>query len=360
MRIIAIANQKGGCGKTTTAINLSACLAIKSRRVLLIDLDPQCHATVGVGLAVEEIDKSIYDVLMGSRSLDNVVLRTESGFDVAPSSIVLSVFEQKMAGQRDREKKLSTAVGPISDSYDYVVIDCPPSIGLLTFNALVAAKEVIIPIESSFFSLWGIGRLLDMIDVVRDEMGKELRLKVVCTMFDGRSRFSQEVVDDVRRHFKDSTYSTIIHMNVKLREAASFGKAISQYDRKSRGYKEYLELAREVLAEEDEVSVAEAVKGAIADSSRDGGPIPVAGGILFRISAPYATKVQLAGDFNSWQHPIELNDDDGDGIWITIARLDPGTYQYKFIVDGEWKPDPTNRLTVDDAHGGLNSIVIVK
>ncbi len=360
MRIIAIANQKGGCGKTTTAINLSACLATKSRKVLLIDLDPQCHATVGVGLAVEEIDATIYDVLMGSRSLESVILKTEAGFEVAPSSIVLSVFEQKMAGQHDRERKLASALNTISDSYDYVIIDCPPSVGLLTFNALVAAKEVIIPIESSFFSLWGIGRLLDMIELVRDEMGKELRLKVVCTMFDGRSRFSQEVVDDVRRHFKGSTYSTIIHMNVKLREAASFGKAITQYDRKSRGYKEYLELAREVIAEEDEILVTEAVKKAIADPSHDGGPVKVAGGILFKISAPHATKVELAGDFNSWSKPIELNDDDGDGIWITIAKLDPGTYQYKFIVDGQWKPDPTNPMIVDDAHGGFNSVVVVK
>ena len=361
MRTIAIANQKGGCGKTTTAINLSACLALRSRRVLLIDLDPQGHATAGVGIDVDRIEHSIYDVLLEGYPLAEIRQRVEPGFDIAPSTILLSAFEQKLAGQYGRENRLKEALHKLGGDYDYVLVDCPPSIGLLTFNALRACNEVIIPIESGFFSLWGVGRLLDMIELLRDELGHDVRLKVLCTMFDGRSRFSSEIVDDVRRHFRHSTFSTIIHMNVKLREASSYGLPITEYDRRSRGYREYLELAREVIAEEDEVKIEEAVQTSLSDPVKeDYGPIRVPGGVLFKIKAPGASKVELVGDFNSWQDPIELNDDDEDGIWITIAKLDPGTYQYKFIVDGEWKPDPSNPMDADDAHGGRNSVVIVE
>ncbi len=361
MRTIAIANQKGGCGKTTTAINLSACLAVKSRKVLLIDLDPQSHATTGVGIDVNAIQLSMYDVLLQGRSIEEIKHKVEPGFDVAPATILLSAFEQKLAGQYGREDRLKDALHGLEGAYDYVIVDCPPSIGLLTFNALRACNEVIVPIESGFFSLWGVGRLLDMIELLHDELGHDVRLKVLCTMFDGRSRFSSEVVDDVRRHFRHRTFSTIIHMNVRLREASSYGLPISEYDRRSRGYREYLDLAREVIGDEDEVKIEEAVQISLADPGKeDYGPIKVPGGVLFKIAAPGASKVQLVGDFNSWQEPIELNDDDEDGIWITIARLDPGTYQYKFIVDGTWQADPNNPMDADDAHGGRNSVVIVE
>jgi chromosome partitioning protein len=361
MRTIAVANQKGGCGKTTTAINLAACLAVKGRTVLLMDLDPQAHATMGLGVDVEEIDRSIHAVLMGEAKIRDVKRMIGPGFDLLPSSVVLSSFEQRLAGQPDREGKLLDALRTLQVDYDYVLVDCPPSIGLLTFNALRACNEAIIPIEASFFSLWGVGRLLDMLDLIREDLSHEVRLKALCTMYDGRARFSREIAEDVENHFRDRAYRTIIHMNVKLKEAASYGQSIADFDRRARGFREYMALADEVIADEDEVRVEEAVQTSSGVAEKEAyGPLRVPGGVLFKIEAPEAGRVAVLGDFNLWKEPIELNDDDKDGIWTAIARLDPGTYQYKFLVDDSWRPDPYNPVAVDDTQGGRNSVVVVK
>ncbi len=360
MRTIALANQKGGCGKTTTAINLSACLAYKGKRVLLIDLDPQAHATMGVGVKVEDLDRSMYEVMLEGASIRDITQEVRPLLDVAPAAVVLGAAEQRLAGVDGRENRLLNALGGISKAYDYILVDCPPSIGLLTFNALRACNEAIIPIEASFFSLWGVGRLLDMIDLIREELSHEVRYKALCTIYDGRSKFSAEIADDVFGNFKDRVYDTIIHTNVKLREAASYGVPITEYSRRSRGYREYLRLANEVLREEAKVFVEEAVQTSIDKPVKEiYGPVPVAGGVLFRINAPSASKVSLIGNFNGWGEAVDMNDDDEDGVWIAIARLDPGTYEYKFIVDGNWQSDPSNPVDVDDRHGGKNSLVVV-
>jgi chromosome partitioning protein len=280
---------------------------------------------------------------------------------IAPSAVVLGAVEQKLAGTDGRENTLLNAMSMLDQSYDYIMVDCPPSIGLLTFNALRACNEAIIPIEASFFSLWGVGRLLDMIDLIKDELSHEVRYKALCTIYDGRSKFSAEIADDVFNNFKDRAYDTIIHTNVKLREAASYGMPITEYSRGSRGYREYLRLANEVIREEAEVLVEEAVQTSVEKPLKESyGPVPVAGGLLFRLSAPGAHEVSLIGDFNDWGEPVVMNDDDEDGVWITIARLDPGTYEYKFIVDGRWQNDPNNPVDVDDRHGGRNSVVVVE
>ncbi len=360
MRTIALANQKGGCGKTTTAINLSACLAYKGRRVLLIDLDPQAHATMGVGVKVEEVTKSMYEVMLEEAGLEEIVREVRPLMDIAPAAIVLGAAEQRLAGVDGRENRLLNALGGITKPYDYIIVDCPPSIGLLTFNALRACNEAVIPIEASFFSLWGVGRLLDMIDLIREELSHEVRYKALCTIYDGRSKFSREIAEDVFGHFRDRVYDTIIHTNVKLREAASYGMPITEYSRRSRGYREYLRLANEVLRDEAQVMVEEAVQTSVERPVKETyGPMPVAGGVLFRLNAPGAREVSLIGDFNGWREPLVMNDDDEDGVWITIARLDPGTYEYKFIVDGDWRRDPGNPEDADDRHGGRNSVVVV-
>jgi chromosome partitioning protein len=361
MRTMAVANQKGGCGKTTTAINLAACLTLKGRTALLVDLDPQAHATTGVGINVEDIERSMHDVMMGECGIRDITRQVVPGFDIAPATVILSATEQRLSGRPGREDKLRDALHRIDGAYDYVIVDCPPSIGLLTFNALRACNEAVIPIESSFFSLWGVGRLLDMTEIMREELSHDIRVKVLCTMYDGRARFSREIVEDVAKHFQERTYVTIIHQNVRLREAASYGLPITEYDRRARGFKEYLALAGEVLADEDEVKVEEALQTSLPTPQKEYyGPRLVPGGIMFRLDAPEARQVAVIGDFNSWEEPWELNDDDEDGIWITIARLDSGTYQYKFIVDGDWTSDPANPANVDDSHGGRNSVVVVR
>jgi chromosome partitioning protein len=361
MRTIATANQKGGCGKTTTAINLSACLALKGRTVLLLDLDPQAHATMGVGVSLESVNQGIYEVLLGKAKLKDVLRPVTEGFDLVPSTLLLSVFEQRFAGSPGREDRLMMALHQLEIGYDYVVVDCPPSIGLLTFNALRACNEAIVPIEGSFFSLWGVGRLLDMVEVIREELSHDVRLKALCTMYDGRARFCKEIVEDVVNHFRDRCYRTIVHSNVKLREAASYGLPITEYSRRARGFREYLALAEEVIADEDEVRVEEALKTSVQVPERESyEPLRVPGGVLFKLQAPEARQVAVAGDFNSWAEPIILNDDDEDGVWIAITRLDPGTYQYKFIVDGNWRVDPSNPIDVDDSHGGRNSVMVIR
>ncbi|MFZ1946668.1 MAG: AAA family ATPase [bacterium] len=361
MRTVAIVNQKGGCGKTTTAINLAACLALKRRTVLLVDLDPQAHATAGVGITSTDAGRTMYEVMIGETGLEKVIREVTAGFDIAPASVLLSAFEQKMAGMPGRENCLMGAFRSLARTYDYVVVDCPPSIGLLTFNALRACNEAVVPIESSFFSLWGVGRLLDMIDLVREETHHDLRLKVLCTMYDGRTKFAAEIAEDILKHFDERTYRTLIHNNVKLREAASHGVPITDYDRRSRGFREYLALSEEVVGEEDEVKVEEALQVSLPTPEKETyGPRPVPGGMLFTVEAPGASDVALAGDFNGWTDLIRMNDDDEDGVWVAIASLDPGVYQYKFVVDGEWQPDPANPVSVDDSHSGKNSVVVVK
>jgi chromosome partitioning protein len=361
LRTIAVANQKGGCGKTTTAVNLSACLALKHRPVLLVDLDPQTHATMGVGIDLEDVRNSTYEVLLGEKRFSDIIKPVSPGFDIAPSSVMLSAFEQKVSGKPGREDHLLEAIRRLDTGYDYLIVDCPPSIGLLTFNALRACNETIIPVEGSFFSLWGVGRLLDMVELIREEISHEVRIKALCTMYDGRARFFREIAEDVMTHFRERCYQTIIHSNVKLREAASYGQPITEYDRRARGFKEYSALADEVIADEEQVKVEEALQTSAEPSEKEAyGPMPVPGGVLFTLEAPGAVEVGVIGDFNSWAEPIQLNDDDEDGIWIAIARLDPGTYQYKFVVDGEWRTDPANPVDVDDTHGGRNSIMVVK
>jgi len=354
MRTIAIVNQKGGCGKTTTAINLSACLALKKRKVLLIDLDPQSHASIGLDIKVEELEKSIYDIFSGPsrKSLDDVILNIDENFDLAPSQLILSAVEQELSGKAGRESALLRNIQNMERSYDYIIVDCPPNLGLLTFNALRACSEALIPIEMSAFSLQGVARLLEIIEILKVEQGHEIRTKALATICDTRTLFTNEVLKNIEQHFEKDTYKTIIHATVRLKETAGFGLPIHKYNKRCRGAEDYSELASEVVTEEkklDMVSIPTHL-----------GPRQIDKGMLLRYYDPVAQDVQIAGDFSDWK-PVEniMVQDEGNKIWNGTVELKPGKYQYKFVVDGEWKIDPYNPEVMTHDGDISNSLLIV-
>jgi len=252
-KVIAIANQKGGVGKTTTSINLSACVAHAGKRVLLIDLDPQGNATTGLGIDKNSLEKSSYDVVINDCEIKSITLKTcQDNLSILPASISLAGAEVELVSLMSRESKLKMAIDDVADDYDYIFIDCPPALGLLTLNALTAANTVLVPIQCEFFALEGLSQLIDTIKKVQKYLNKKLVVEgVVMTMFDVRTNLSAEVVDEVRNHFGDKVYKTVIPRNIKLGEAPSYGLPIIKYDPASKGSEAYLALADEVIKKQD-------------------------------------------------------------------------------------------------------------
>ncbi len=253
-RVIAIANQKGGVGKTTTAVNLSACLADLGKRVLLIDVDPQGNATSGLGLDHRRLKASVYDVLLDELPLQEAVVNTRvRGLQVVPATIDLAGAEIELVPRIGRESRLKQALDPVRDQYDFVLMDCPPSLGLLTINALTAADSILIPIQCEYYALEGLTQLMDTFRLVREALNPNLEVEgVVLTMFDGRTNLSIQVVEEVKRYFKGQVYRSIITRNVRLSEAPSHGLPITLYDPRSKGAEAYMELAREVIERVEE------------------------------------------------------------------------------------------------------------
>jgi chromosome partitioning protein len=262
-KVIAIANQKGGVGKTTTAINLAASLAATEHSTLLLDIDPQANCTSGVGLEAEEVDASIYEVLIGEVPAAEAVITTEMPFlDVIPSHINLVGAEIEMIDEMQREEILSSALPQVRRKYDFVVIDCPPSLGLLTLNSLTAANSVLIPVQAEYFALEGLGQLLNTIKIVRQHLNPDLEIEgVLLTMFDTRLNLSNQVAQEVRRYFGEKVFETIVQRNVRLSEAPSFGKPAILYEASSKGAQNYMALAREILEDNQEYIESHEARG---------------------------------------------------------------------------------------------------
>ena len=248
--VFAVVNQKGGVGKTTTAVNLAACLAAAGEKVLLVDTDPQGNASSGVGVVKSEVEQCIYDVLINDEPLERVIVRTETdGLDLVPARLDLAGADIELMSMMSRETKLKQALARVQDNYSFIVIDCPPSLGLLTVNVLTAAQYVILPIQCEYYALEGISQLLRTVDLVRQHLNQSLEIgKVLLTMFDYRTNLSQQVVDEVRRFFGSKVSSVLVPRNVRLSEAPSYGKPIVAYDPKSKGAEAYTKFSAEVMS----------------------------------------------------------------------------------------------------------------
>jgi chromosome partitioning protein len=444
MRTIAVVNQKGGVGKTTVSINLASALAEMEHKTLLVDMDSQSHCAVGLAVPEEQIEQSIYDVMIShSREepmrLSEILWEVNEKLELAPASIDLSAFEQQMSGQPDRELCLKKVLDTIKNEYEFVVIDCPPAVGLLTFNALRAATDIIVPVETGYFSLHGLSKQLETLAILCQRCSHTVSVKVLASMYDIRTKMAREILAELRKHFGDKMLKTVVNFNTKLKEAASFGQPISEYDPASKGHKDFQELVKELMngqPEQQRRQIVESLSEKLSSISATADELlarakprvtppdaariksieppkqrpqqmePVAvraepkpavvkadvtpvvavqpppqpkavstdaklaeyygvsqvnDAVAFVTLYPRAQSVQIAGDFNGWQPAKMPMEKIGEsGVWQTSAKLSPGKYRYRLVVDGQWQQDPYNETTELNPFGGYNSIVEVK
>lgn len=364
MGVISIANQKGGCGKTTTAINLASALALNEKKVLLIDMDPQAHATLGLDIDGRD---SIYNVIskLTPRKLriENIIKTVvEDGFDIVPSNILVGTLEQELADEIGRELKLTEILAPTKDQYDYILIDCPPSLGFLTVNALRASNEVIIPVETSRFSIQGVEHLMDIVKLIKDRLNHPILCKLLITMFDSRLRHSFSMLAKIKEKFAESILDTIIHVNVKLKESAVLGKTVAQYDKYSRGAKDYYSLAKEMILAEN---IAQAPAASLANFSAKmqelvKGQVQEMIYTSFALTAPEAQSVYVTGSFNDWSLDESCRMKQENGQWVARIPLQSGLHKYQFIIDGRWCEDPANDRQERNSFGDINSLIEVQ
>jgi len=252
MRVIAIVNQKGGCGKTTVSVNLASAVAQLGHKTLLVDMDPQSHCAVGLAVPEEQIEQSIYDVLISESRheplrLSEILWQISERLDLAPASIDLSAYEQQMIGVPERENCLKKIIDEQAKEYDYVIIDCPPAVSILTFNALRAASDVIVPVETGYFSLHGLSRQLETLNILCERCNQEINVKILASMYDIRTKMAREILSELRQNFGDKMFRTVVNFNTKIKEAASFGQPISEYDPASKGHADFRAFAEELV-----------------------------------------------------------------------------------------------------------------
>ncbi|MDP2928064.1 MAG: AAA family ATPase [Candidatus Omnitrophota bacterium] len=362
MRIITISNQKGGCGKTTTSINLAAALATNNRKVLLIDLDPQAHATSGLDI---KADLSIYNVLSKITNkkckLEEIIQNLGENFDIAPSSIVLSTLEQELSGEIGRESRLCETLENFKNNYDYILIDCPPNLGILTINAIRAANEIIIPVEASRFSLEGVSQLTSIINLIAERLNHCVEFRILVANFDSRLQHSFIMLEKIKNDYRNKMFSNIIHVNVKLKEAQNAGLHILVYDKYCRGAKDYFSLSREIITQENTPEPSQAVEKTFQKRMKEilKEELPGLNEVVLSVKAPDAKEVYLAGEFNNWKLDENSRMEQTNGCWTKRLNLNNGKYRYRFVIDGNWSEDPANPLTQLNTYGTLDSLLEV-
>ena len=357
MRILALVNQKGGCGKTTSAIQVASLLARSGKRTLLVDLDPQGHATLGLGAAVPARERSLAAVLARSGldeaalSLRSIVVPVSERLWLAPSGVELAEIEAGAARGVGSEERLAEHLAPLVRELDRVVIDAPPALGLLTLNALMAASDALIPVEPSLFSLHGLARLVELMKLLGGRGGHRISFRVFLNAFDGRARFAQRTLDEVRRAFPAETMSTTVRSSVCVREAAARGLPVDRFAPSAPITQDYEALVSELeRGMPDQVEAEPATKGT--------GLVAAPDGLYLTRHDVGPERVLLAGNFNAWMPDsgVELKRH-GDGSWTKFVRLPPGRYEYKLVVDGRWVADPLNPQQVPNDAGSANSVL---
>ncbi len=356
MRVIALANQKGGCGKTTTATNLAASLARLDKKVLLIDNDPQGHASLAFGFRERDFTLSTYDLYLTSDILvEDSFLDIGPNLHLVPAGIELSAVEQTLARESEKEYRLRNNLRRSAMPYDYVLIDCPPSVSLLTFNALLAANEIIIPVDPSYYSLQAVRKMRETLSMLREKKGHDIVPHILMSDFDTRPRFVRSLMEELDELYDGELLNTIVHHTVRFKEAAGSGIPVVQFDPECRGALDFRNMAMELTEQEIQVHVA-ALDHWVALLH---GPQVTKAGVVFEADFPRAKTVRITGSFCSWSakgFPLKKRE---DGIWECHMALEEGKYEYRFIVDGSWLPDPHNNQTAPNEFGGANSLVKV-
>jgi chromosome partitioning protein len=373
MRILGVVNQKGGCGKTTTAINLAACLAKQERRVLLVDMDPQGHATAALNATHLPVQRDLRSALLNFYDepvpLSQMTVSPAPGLDLIPSLLSLVALEQELSSAANRERRLQGLLERGgADAYDYVIMDSPPNLGILTVNTLTASRELVIPVDTGMFSLHGLRRLFHVVDLIQERTGTVLEPRILLTLYDQRVRLARTILAELEAHFAGKVLKAKIRSNIHLKEAASYGLPIVRHMPNSIGAWDYQELAQEILTQEVALSVspesteeAEAAKVLEEVPPVSAREEAVTSEVVFSMSAPAAREVHVSGEFNGWQlGEVTALHRDENGMWRRRVLLTPGNYQYKYYVDGQWVVDPDNPLRIVNENGQVNSLLKVK